>query len=81
MFQSPFAQTPPGRQVYGAYADDTIEDRIARVVFGRIQPMKEMSVDDRSTLREIERLLDGADSGTPLNGRAWQTLRHPCGGV
>jgi len=47
-------------QVYWAYADDTIEDRIARVVAGRIQSMKEMIGDDTSTMREIERLLDGA---------------------
>jgi superfamily II DNA or RNA helicase len=46
-------------QVYWTYADDTIEDRIARVVAGRIQSMKEMIGDDASTLREIERLLDG----------------------
>ncbi|HEY5147056.1 MAG TPA: DEAD/DEAH box helicase [Polyangiaceae bacterium] len=46
-------------QVYWAYADDTIEDRIARVVAGRIQSMKEMIGDDVTTLREIERLLDG----------------------
>ncbi len=44
-------------QVYWAYADDTIEDRIARVVAGRIQSMKEMVGDDVTTLREIERLL------------------------
>lgn len=47
-------------QVYWAYADDTIEDRIARVVAGRIQTMKEMVGDDVTTLREIERLLDDA---------------------
>ena len=47
-------------QVYWAYADDTIEDRIARVVAGRIQSMKEMVGDDVATLREIERLLDDA---------------------
>ena len=46
-------------QVYWAYADDSIEDRIARVVAGRIQSMKEMVGDDVTTLREIERLLDG----------------------
>ena len=46
-------------QVYWAYADDTIEDRIARVVASRIQSMKEMIGDDTTTLREIERLLDG----------------------
>lgn len=44
-------------QVYWTYADDTIEDRIARVVAGRIQSMKEMIGDDVTTLREIERLL------------------------
>jgi superfamily II DNA or RNA helicase len=47
-------------QVYWAYADDTIEDRIARVVAGRIQSMKEMVGDDVTTLREIERILDDA---------------------
>jgi hypothetical protein len=45
-------------QVYWAYADGTVEDRIARVVAGRIQSMKEMIGDDVTTLREIERLLD-----------------------
>jgi hypothetical protein len=45
-------------QVYWTYADDTIEERIARVVASRIQSMKEMVGDDVSTLREIERLLD-----------------------
>ncbi|WP_394822300.1 SNF2-related protein [Pendulispora albinea] len=44
-------------QVYWAYADDTIEDRIARIVARRIQSMKEMVGDDVETLREIERLL------------------------
>jgi superfamily II DNA or RNA helicase len=47
-------------QVYWAYADDTIEDRIARIVAGRIQSMKDMIGDDVTTLREIERLLDNA---------------------
>jgi hypothetical protein len=50
-------------QVYWAYADGTIEDRIARVVAGRIQSMKEMVGDDVATLREIERLLDEAARG------------------
>ena len=44
-------------QVYWAYADATVEDKIARVVAGRIQSMKEMIGDDTETLREIERLL------------------------
>lgn len=44
-------------QVYWTYADDTIEDRIARVVARRIQSMKAMVGDDVETLREIERLL------------------------
>jgi superfamily II DNA or RNA helicase len=44
-------------QVYWAYADGTVEDKIARVVAGRIQSMKEMIGDDVETLREIERLL------------------------
>jgi hypothetical protein len=43
---------------YWAFADDTIEERIARVVAGRIQSMKEMIGDDAATLRAIERLLD-----------------------
>jgi primosomal protein N' len=44
-------------QVYWTYADATIEDKIARVVAGRIQTMKEMIGDDLDTLREIEALL------------------------
>ncbi len=44
-------------QVYWAYADDTIEARIAGVVCRRIQAMKAMVGDDVETLREIERLL------------------------
>ena len=44
-------------QVYWAYADGTIEEKIARVVVGRIQGMKEMIGDDAETLREIERVL------------------------
>jgi superfamily II DNA or RNA helicase len=47
-------------QVYWAYADDTVEDRIARVVARRLQSMKEMIGDDVETMREIERLLDDA---------------------
>ncbi len=52
-------------QVYWVYADDTIEERIARVVARRLQSMKEMIGDDVETLREIERLLDtaGDDEG------------------
>jgi superfamily II DNA or RNA helicase len=44
-------------QVYWAYADRTIEEKIARVVAGRLQAMKEMIGDDVATLREIESLL------------------------
>jgi superfamily II DNA or RNA helicase len=44
-------------QVYWAYADGTIEEKIARVVAGRLQAMKEMIGDDVETLREIESLL------------------------
>jgi superfamily II DNA or RNA helicase len=44
-------------QVYWTYADATVEDKIARVVAGRIQAMKEMIGDDVETLREIESLL------------------------
>jgi hypothetical protein len=45
--------------VYWTYADDTVEEKIARVVAGRIQSMKEMIGDDTETLREIENLLRG----------------------
>ncbi|HEY0254467.1 MAG TPA: helicase-related protein, partial [Kofleriaceae bacterium] len=45
-------------QVYWTYADGTIEERIARVVAGKLQAMKEMIGDDATTLREIEKLLD-----------------------
>ncbi len=44
-------------QVYWTYADNTIEEKIARVVAGRIQSMKEMIGDDVETLRTIEDLL------------------------
>ncbi len=44
-------------QVYWAYADGTVEEKIARVVARRIQSMKEMIGDDVETLREIEGLL------------------------
>lgn len=44
-------------QVYWAYADDTLETRIADIVCKRIQSMKAMVGDDVETLREIERLL------------------------
>ncbi len=47
-------------QVYWAYADDTVEERIAAVVCRRIQSMKAMVGDDVETLREIERLLADA---------------------
>ena len=43
--------------VYWAYADGTVEGKIARVVAGRLQAMKEMIGDDVETLREIESLL------------------------
>ena len=46
-------------QVYWTYADDTVEEKIARVVAGRIQSMKEMIGDDTETLRAIEDLLRG----------------------
>ncbi len=44
-------------QVYWAYADGTLEERIAGVVCRRIQSMKAMVGDDVETLREIESLL------------------------
>lgn len=45
--------------VYWAFADETIEERIATVVCNRIGSMKAMIGDDVETLREIERLLAG----------------------
>lgn len=50
-------------QVYWAYADETLEERIANVVCGRLQSMKGMVGDDVETLREIEALLaSGAEA-------------------
>ena len=44
-------------QVYWAYADGTLEEKIAEIVCRRITAMKSMVGDDVETLREIERLL------------------------
>jgi superfamily II DNA or RNA helicase len=49
-------------QVYWAYADATIEEKIALVVARRIQAMKSMVGDEIETLREIEHLLLGAEA-------------------
>lgn len=46
-------------QVYWAYADGTIEERIAKVVVRRLLSMKEMIGDDTDTVKEIEALLVG----------------------
>lgn len=43
--------------VYWAYADDTIEARIAGIVCGRIESMKTMVGDDVETVRAIAQLL------------------------
>jgi len=43
--------------VYWAYADDTIEARIAGIVCGRIESMKSMVGDDVETVKEIAALL------------------------
>ncbi|MCA9563062.1 MAG: DEAD/DEAH box helicase [Myxococcales bacterium] len=43
--------------VFWAYADDTIEERIAGVVCRRLVSMKSMIGDDIETVQEIERLL------------------------
>jgi hypothetical protein len=48
--------------IYWAYADATVEDKIARVVARRILTMKDMVGDDTETMREIERLLDEGDA-------------------
>jgi hypothetical protein len=47
-------------QVYWAYADDTLEERIAAIVCARLVGMKGMVGDDVETLREIESLLASA---------------------
>jgi hypothetical protein len=44
-------------QMYWTYAEDTVEEHIARVVAGRVQAMKGMLGDDRETLKAIESLL------------------------
>ncbi|MEQ1502963.1 MAG: SNF2-related protein [Myxococcota bacterium] len=46
--------------VYWTYADDTIEERIANLVCGRLRSMKAMIGDDVETLAEIARLLADA---------------------
>jgi hypothetical protein len=45
--------------VYWTYADETIEERIAGIVAGRLESMKAMVGDDVETVREIARLLEG----------------------
>lgn len=50
-------------QVYWAYADGTIEERIAKVVVRRLLSMKEMIGDDTETVKEIEALLVGPGEG------------------
>ena len=53
-------------QVYWAYADDTVEERLAAVVCRRLLSMKSMVGDDVETLKEIERLLaDAARAVSP----------------
>jgi Helicase conserved C-terminal domain len=44
-------------QVYWAYAEATIEERIARIVVNKLLAMKEMIGDDTRTMVEIEALL------------------------
>lgn len=55
-------------QVYWAYADDTVEERLAAVVCRRLLSMKSMVGDDVETLKEIERLL--ADAARDVNRSA-----------
>lgn len=54
-------------QVYWAYADGTIEERIARVVVRRLQSMKDMIGDDTETVKEIERLLGEGEAERERN--------------
>jgi hypothetical protein len=49
-------------QVYWTYAEGTLEEQIAAIVCRRLAGMKSMVGDDVETLREIERLLDGASA-------------------
>lgn len=44
-------------QMYWCYADETVEEKIAQTVAGRVSSMKGMVGDDRETIREIEKLL------------------------
>jgi superfamily II DNA or RNA helicase len=46
-------------QVYWAYAEDTVEARIANIVVRRLTAMKSMIGDDTETLSEIQQLLEG----------------------
>ncbi|KYF84351.1 hypothetical protein BE17_05345 [Sorangium cellulosum] len=48
-------------QVYWAYADGAVEEKMAAIVCRRIQSMKAMVGGDLETMHEIERLLAGAD--------------------
>lgn len=48
-------------QIYWVFAPDTIDQRIAEVVVGKLRTMKEMVGDDVETLQEIEKLLIGED--------------------
>ena len=57
-------------QVYWTYADETIEERIARVVVRRLLSMKDMVGDDLDTVKEIERVLgEEPPAGGPEVGR------------
>ena len=47
-------------QVYWAYGDGTIEDRIASIVCERLRAMKAMTGDDTATVEEIAKLLSDA---------------------
>ena len=49
-------------QVYWAYADATIEEKIALVVCNRLRAMKGMTGDDTDTVDEIAQLLAEAAS-------------------
>ena len=55
-------------QVYWAYADATVEEKIAGVVARRLQSMKAMIGDDVETMQEIEQLLRATNRTSTATG-------------
>jgi len=61
--------------IYYAYAEDTIEEKIAATVLSRMATMDGMAGDDTALLEEIARLID-TSAGQADGARAHDTLRH-----